>query len=266
MVSRKGHGTYHNSAGWNGGNIFGCSIVNKKALDILSWDMPYWMYARPENPTIEIPISSYSSRDVQAGWRDFSLEEDEMPTGVYVRTEENNRRNSERQRGRKHSEATKRKISESNKGKVHSRKSLRYVINENGCHVCVSHKPNSDGYIYLGRNGKLLRAHRMEWEKYYGSIPESLCVLHVCDNPACINVEHLFLGTTAENSKDMVRKGRSARGERHGSSKLTEKDIFQIRELLREGILQKEMAKTFDVTDTTISDIKLGKSWAWLMV
>ena len=77
----------------------------------------------------------------------------------------------------------------------------------------------ADGYgrIYATNGPKL--AHRISYELHVGPIPDGLLVLHDCDTPACVNFEHLFLGSNADNSADMIRKGRSAFGERHPSVK-----------------------------------------------
>jgi len=64
------------------------------------------------------------------------------------------------------------------------------------------------GYGYVQLGGRSLRAHRVEWERHYGPIPAGMVVCHRCDNPPCINVEHLFLGTMQDNMTDMVSKGR----------------------------------------------------------
>ena len=65
------------------------------------------------------------------------------------------------------------------------------------------------GYGVLGvGSSKLVRAHRFAWELHYGEVPEGLSVLHRCDNPCCVNTEHLFLGTQADNMHDMRAKGR----------------------------------------------------------
>ena len=54
----------------------------------------------------------------------------------------------------------------------------------------------------------MIYVHRLEWEKHYGKIPKGICVLHKCDNPPCHNIEHLFLGTKADNMRDKTWKGR----------------------------------------------------------
>ena len=67
---------------------------------------------------------------------------------------------------------------------------------------------NPKGYGHRTFNGKVFLAHRAAWIDVNGDIPDGLCVLHKCDNPPCVNVEHLFLGTRGDNNRDCVRKGR----------------------------------------------------------
>ena len=66
----------------------------------------------------------------------------------------------------------------------------------------------TNGYGARKIKGKQYRVHRLEWERVHGPIPEGLCVLHRCDNPPCYNVDHLFLGTVLDNTRDMIAKGR----------------------------------------------------------
>ena len=69
------------------------------------------------------------------------------------------------------------------------------------------------GYGRLFRKGRVWQAHRWEWTEKHGPIPEGMCVLHRCDNPPCVNVAHLFLGTQVDNIHDMIAKGRRRTGQ-----------------------------------------------------
>ena len=126
---------------------------------------------------------------------------------------------------------------------------------------------NNNGYGQIGKGARgsgLLYAHRVSWELASGPIPKGMCVLHHCDNPGCVNPAHLFLGTMADNMRDMVDKGRSARGEGKWSVKLTEQDVHEIRQMLSRGISQMVIAEKYGVTQRTISMIKTGETWGWL--
>ena len=78
---------------------------------------------------------------------------------------------------------------------------------ENGCLVWYGAK-DTDGYGFISINNKLKRVHRVVWEMFDDEIPEGIQVLHTCDNPPCIYLSHLFLGTQSDNLKDAVNKGR----------------------------------------------------------
>ena len=95
-----------------------------------------------------------------------------------------------------------------------------------------------------------------------GVQPGNLRVCHRCDNPGCCNPKHLFLGTSKDNSQDMVKKGRSRRGSSHSGSILTEDDVSKIRELHAIGELtQQQIADRFNVTNGSVSQIILCKTW-----
>ena len=84
---------------------------------------------------------------------------------------------------------------------------------------------------------------------------------HTCDNPSCVNPDHLFLGSAKLNSEDMVRKGRKEKGEDVGGAKLTEKDVIRIRALYKKGKTQKYIAKLFSVTPDNVGAVVKGKTW-----
>ncbi len=117
---------------------------------------------------------------------------------------------------------------------------------------------------FYAREGKyrFYRAHRYSWFLEHGEIDSGLWVLHKCDNPWCVNPEHLWLGTNEDNMKDKIDKGRHRPGERHGMAKLTEKDVLYIRACGKPAL---ELAAEFDVHGTTIYNILNGKKWRHLL-
>lgn len=126
----------------------------------------------------------------------------------------------------------------------------------------------SDGYgqLYIGtgRNcRKKTSAHRFSYERHNGRIPDGLHVCHRCDNKACVNPAHLFLGTNTENRRDSVAKGRAAKGERHGRCKLAVGDVDRIRDIARVGgVSHAEIASHFGISQTQASRIIRGARWA----
>jgi hypothetical protein len=89
-----------------------------------------------------------------------------------------------------------------------------------------------------------------------------LDVRHDCDNPRCVNPDHLFVGTRRDNLQDMKAKGRHLYGERNSQAKLTNKKVREIRRLWGGGATQRHIAKLFDVAPITISRIIRGERWA----
>jgi hypothetical protein len=121
---------------------------------------------------------------------------------------------------------------------------------------------HSKPYGYLWVKNKFIATHRLSWEIHNGPIPKGLMVCHTCDNPICVNPAHLFLGTNGQNTADKVKKGRQARGEKQGSAKLTEADIWRIREAYRLRLfLAKELALVFKVSPNHIQQIVDRKMW-----
>lgn len=118
-----------------------------------------------------------------------------------------------------------------------------------------------DGYGSFNIGHRMENAHRVSFKITYGDIPNGLHCLHKCDNRVCVNPEHLFLGTNSDNVKDRVIKKRSNKGENVYLSKLNYKQVLEIKEMLRNNILQLEIAKKFNVLPCTISKINIGLTW-----
>mgnify|MGYP001770221178 CR=1 FL=1 len=139
-------------------------------------------------------------------------------------------------------------------------KSIKYVIDENGCWICTSHaKPkHRGGYPVITRNGKFYRLSRYIYEQEHGEIPEGMYIMHLCDNPECINPNHLQAGTPKDNTQDMIRKGRKPVGERVPSAKLTENDV---REILKDARPYTHIALDYGVSKKAIQQIKHRKTW-----
>lgn len=126
---------------------------------------------------------------------------------------------------------------------------------------------NQHGYGQLRVDGRMVYAHRLAYELGKGQIHDGLHVLHKCDNPRCINPEHLSLGTQSQNMKECSERGRAhipkpeKPGETNPAAKLRDVDVRSIRRLLVSGWTQREIAERFNVSQQTISNIKSGKRW-----
>jgi len=120
------------------------------------------------------------------------------------------------------------------------------------------------GLVRVGR--KLWKAHRFAWTKMHGGIPDGLQVLHRCDVRACINVEHLFLGTLADNMADRNAKGRQARlqGERHNLRKLSDAQVLEIRAAHLAGESTARLAAKFGVHKSTAHRAATRRNWRHL--
>ncbi|MEW6626581.1 MAG: HNH endonuclease signature motif containing protein [Pseudomonadota bacterium] len=116
----------------------------------------------------------------------------------------------------------------------------------------------ANGYGQVKRAGRSYQAHRYAWEEMNGPIPLGMIICHRCDNRACCNPDHLWLGTNKQNSEDMVRKWRAPNGERGGQAKLSNDQVKAIREDTR---TTKEIAADYNVHWSSIAGIKAGKTW-----
>jgi hypothetical protein len=124
----------------------------------------------------------------------------------------------------------------------------------------------SKGYGQIHRHGMTAYAHHVAYELLVGSIPEGLQVLHHCDNPSCVNPEHLFLGTARDNTHDMMAKGRllvgEHRPERDGNAKLTREQVLRIRERYsRDRMARAQLAQEFGISATHVWAIIHRKVW-----
>jgi len=141
---------------------------------------------------------------------------------------------------------------------------------ESGCIVSTSHKVGKRGYLLFKRDGKIVKGHRLVYEAYNGPIPEGLLICHKCDNRGCLNPDHFFGGTNADNLKDMAEKGRAHkpfgniwnRGEKSGNAKLTDEQASSIREKYHNGgYSQRKLGREYGIDQARISSIVNGRSY-----
>jgi hypothetical protein len=149
---------------------------------------------------------------------------------------------------------------------------MKYTINSNGCWEFSGCKmPNGYGKVTV--NKKTWLAHRCAYFLKHGEIPNKMYICHKCDNRLCINPEHLFLGTHKDNMQDMITKNRQnfsglragnwnekanalkPRGEKHHNCKHTNEQIIKIKEMLANGVKQKDIAALYNTSQGYISNI-----------
>lgn len=137
----------------------------------------------------------------------------------------------------------------------------RHTKTESGCWNWNG-PPTKWGYGCIRVKHKTELAHRIAYLAFKGD-PSGMCVLHTCDNPKCVNPDHLFLGTNADNVRDKVSKNRQSKvgeypGEKHHGAKLTNQDVLEIR---KSDLSQSKLAVLFKVTQSNIQAIKSRRTW-----
>lgn len=115
----------------------------------------------------------------------------------------------------------------------------------------------SKGYGKITKEGKSYGAHRISYTIFHGPIPDGLQVLHKCDNPPCVNPEHLFMGTAMDNTRDMMLKDRHKGPIR----KLLVRDVIAIKLLIAQGVPYKKISASYGISRCHVSEIKHGKVW-----
>ena len=132
-----------------------------------------------------------------------------------------------------------------------------------GCWNWTAHT-DKGGYGTLSVGASPCKSHRFSWMIHRGAIPEGLGVLHKCDNPRCVNPDHLFLGTNTDNTEDRDAKGRQVQGDRHPDAKLTSEDVKEIRSVFvprsrKTGA--RALARKFGVAKSTLLGVVNRTTW-----
>lgn len=149
---------------------------------------------------------------------------------------------------------------------------------ENSCWEWTRYK-DKDGYGQLRFKGRMYLAHRFSYMTYVGAIPEGMLICHKCDNPSCVNPDHLFIGTHLDNKRDCIKKGRLnprkggdhhcrlhpeliIRGGEHYKAKLSNSQALEIRNLhSREGIKLKDAIRKYKISRSSFYRIINNKSY-----
>jgi len=131
----------------------------------------------------------------------------------------------------------------------------KYVDIKEGCWGWNGTKLNNRGRLYFEL--KAIQAHRVSWMIHFGKIPIGMYVCHKCDNELCTNPNHLYLGTAQQNTRDAFATGMNFK-------KLTVDMVRDIKIHLVEGIKSTEIAKKYNVTASTICDIRKNRIWSWI--
>lgn len=135
------------------------------------------------------------------------------------------------------------------------------IVEGTGCWEWTRSKDNC-GYAILVWGKYNNKAHRHSYTVFRGTIPDEKQVCHRCDNPACVNPDHLFLGDYRVNTDDKIAKNRQTKGEGFSHSKLTERAVLFIRNMPDMKIT--DLARMFGASATTVRNVRQGKTWKYL--
>lgn len=155
----------------------------------------------------------------------------------------------------------------SNGPRTHPRERFwKYVRKTPTCWLWIGKAKHYFGYgIIQGWNkyGKKSAqvAHRVSYEIHNGKIPKGKSILHICDNPPCVNPNHLKVGTQIENLLDCKKKGRVPKGEKHWSCRLSEDQVLAIRELSQSKVSNAEIMKVFNLKRQNLESIIDRRTW-----
>lgn len=127
-----------------------------------------------------------------------------------------------------------------------------------GCHIWMG--AVTRGYGMQSIEGQRHRMHRLFYEMHNGPIPDGMVACHRCDNPLCVNPDHIFIGTHADNVADRVKKGRTGdwSGEKHPNARLSWRDVVEIR---RSRLSTSKLAAIYGVSQPHVVGIKRGRFW-----
>lgn len=132
------------------------------------------------------------------------------------------------------------------------------------CHLWTASK-NKFGYGKFGDgNGGWTFAHRFSFQLNKGKIPKGKYVLHTCDNPSCVNPDHLYLGSYKDNAKDREsrKRGNHANGTGHGRNILLKSQVYEIRDAFDTGKYSfKELGRIYGIDGKSVADIVDRKNW-----
>lgn len=134
---------------------------------------------------------------------------------------------------------------------------LAQVDRSGDCWLWTGYRKNQAGHGAISVHNTPYYVHRLAYQLFVGPIPEGMVVCHRCDVPACVRAEHLFLGSQLDNIADMRAKGRGAdpplvQGEAHPKATLTDRQVEEIRALRAQGVPQREVARRYGCSQSTV--------------